>query len=390
MRQVRLALVIAGHDLRRRVRNRSALIMAFVAPLALAIVFSSLVGGASTATFRLGVVDLDRSDITASLVEGLVADGGEASPVVFVAAADESQARADVDDGDLDAAIVLPSGFAVSATNGQPTAITVIRHLDRAISGQLAESIAATIAAGYERVGLSLVLVSTLGGRLSAQAVTGARQRPPALVFTDLPVGGRELSAAAFYGAAMAILFLFFTVGFAARSVLSERQAGTLGRTLATPASPGAIIAGKTLSVGILGVAGFITVWLVTSVLFDAPWGDAWSVLVLIVATVFAISGVATFVASLARSERQADAVTSATAFVLALLGGNFVGPNMPPLLRRLSVLTPNGWSLRAFTDLNTDAASLSQILTALLVLALMGLLFGAVGVLRVRRVMMR
>jgi ABC-2 type transport system permease protein len=354
-------------------------------------VFSTLVGGATGATFRLGLVDLDRSPITTSLAEGLVADSGGDSPLRFVVAADEAQARTGVDDDEFDAAIVLPPGFGAAATSGRPTTITVIRHRERAIAGQLAESVAATIASGYERVGLSLAVVSSLsGGPPSADLVAQARQKPPALIFSDSPVGGREFSAAAFYGAAMAILFLFFTVGFAARSVLTERQTGTLGRTLATPASPGAIIAGKTLSVGCLGLAGFVTVWLVTSLLFDATWGDPWSILVLIVATVFAISGVATFVASLARSERQADAATSATAFVLALLGGNFVGPNMPPLLRRLSVLTPNGWSLRAFTDLNTDAAGLSQILDTLIVLALMGLAFGIVGVLRVRRVMLR
>ena len=401
--------MIAAHDLRRRVRNRSALVMAFVGPLALAVVFSMLVGGATAGTFELGVVDLDRSHVTTSLVDGLVADtdtdtdadtdsasaeGADttagADQLRFVRIADEAAARRQVDDADLGAALVLPAGFAAAATSGQRTGITVLRDPDRAVSGQVAESVAATIASGYERVGLSVALLATVSGTPPTdEAVAMARERPPALVLADLAVGGRELSVGAFYGAAMAILFLFFTVGFAARSLLTERQAGTLGRTLATPASPSAIIAGKTLSVATLGLAGFVTVWLVTSVVFDAPWGNPLAVASLMVATVFAIAGVATFVASLARSERQADAATSVTAFVLALLGGNFVGPNMPSLLRRLSVLTPNGWSLRAFTDLNTDAAGFAQIGTTLMVLGAMGLVFGLVGVLRVRRVML-
>jgi ABC-2 type transport system permease protein len=392
MGQIQVALVIARHDLRRRVRNRSALLMAFVGPLALAVVFSVLVGGAAGGTFELGLVDLDGSHITTSLVDSLVGDtSNEAVQLRFVRSADEATARREVDDGDLGAAIVLPAGFADAAISAKATGMIVIRDPERPVAGQVAESVAATIASGYERVSLSVALFATLGGASpTEETVSAARDRPPAVAFVDLPVGGRELSTGAFYGAAMAILFLFFTVGFAARSVLTERQAGTLGRTLATPASPGAVIAGKTLSVGLLGLAGFLTVWLVTSVVFDAPWGDSVAVVVLIVATVFAIAGVATFVASLARSERQADAATSVTAFVLALLGGNFVGPNMPPLLRRLSVLTPNGWSLRAFTDLNTDAAGMFDITTTLVVLAAMGLVFGTVGVLRVRRVMLR
>jgi ABC-2 type transport system permease protein len=100
------------------------------------------------------------------------------------------------------------------------------------------------------------------------------------------------------------------------------------------------------------------------------------------------LAGVATFVCSLARTERQADSVTAATAFVLALLGGNFVGPNLPPVLRTLSLATPNGWALRAFVDLNTDGAGLTDIAPTLAVLIGMGLVLGALGVAGVRRVM--
>lgn len=380
MRQLRLALVVAGADLRRRLRNRSAVVVAFVGPLSLGVVFSVLVGGAGSSTFEIGVVDLDHSPASTDLVASLVAANAEQDQLRFVALDDDQAARRQVTDGDLGAAIVLAQGF---------QDVEVLRDPEQPVSGQVAQSVAQSIASGYERVGLSVATAATLGVTPDDAVVAAAGEVPPALALSDLPVGGRELSPGAFYGASMAVLFLFFTVGFAARSVLTERQTGTLARQLATPATPGAILAGKTLSVAVLGFAGFVTVWLVTSLLFGAPWGDPVAVVALMAATVLAVAGVATFVASLARSERQADAATTVTAFVLALLGGNFVGPNLPPLLRRLSVFTPNGWALRSFTALNTDAAGLREILTALAVLVAMGLVFGAVGVVRVRRVML-
>lgn len=380
MRQLRLVLVVAGADLRRRLRNRSAVVVAFVGPLSLGVVFSVLVGGAGSSTFEIGVVDLDRSPTSTDLVASLVAANAEQDQLRFVALDDDQAARRQVTDGDLGAAIVLGEGL---------QEVEVLRDPEQPVSGQVAQSVAQSIASGYERVGLSVATAATLGVTPDDTVVAAAGETPPALTVGDLPVGGRELSPGAFYGASMAVLFLFFTVGFAARSVLTERQTGTLARLLATPASPGAILAGKTLSVAVLGFAGFVTVWLVTSLLFGAPWGDPVAVVALMAATVLAVAGVATFVASLARSERQADAATTVTAFVLALLGGNFVGPNLPPLLRRLSVFTPNGWALRSFTALNTDAAGLREILTALAVLVAMGLVFGAVGVVRVRRVML-
>lgn len=381
MRQLRLALVVAAADLRRRLRNRSAVVVAFVGPLSLGVVFSVLVGGASGTTFQIGVVDLDGSPASTDLVASLVAANAEQDQVRFVEIGDDAMARQQIEDGDVGAAIVLAEGL---------QAVDVLRDPEQPVTAQVAESVAQSIASGYERVGLSVSTAAALGVPPGDAVVAAAGQAAPALALTDQPVGGRELSPGAFYGASMAILFLFFTVGFAARSVLMERQTGTLARQLATPATPGAILAGKTLSVAVLGFAGFVTVWLVTSVLFGAPWGDPAAVLALMAATVLAVAGVATFVASLARTERQADAATTVTAFVLALLGGNFVGPNLPPLLRRLSVLTPNGWALRSFTALNTDAAGLREILTALTVLVGMGLVFGAVGVVRVRRVMLR
>jgi ABC-2 type transport system permease protein len=87
------------------------------------------------------------------------------------------------------------------------------------------------------------------------------------------------------------------------------------------------------------------------------------------------------FVASFARTDQQAETYTLVVTFAFALLGGNFVGPFAPELLRTLSLATPNGWALRAFTDLGADAASLSSILLTLGVLVAVGVVFGWIGV---------
>ncbi|MDH4145544.1 MAG: ABC transporter permease [Acidimicrobiia bacterium] len=388
---LRAAVVVARQDLRRRLRNRSALVTAVLGPLAMAIVFGSLIEGASGGTLRLGVVDADRSASSAAVLDALVGgEGFEDSPIRFESVADEAEARRRVDDGDLGAALVIASGFGTAGSPGERAELVVVRDPDQVVSGQVVASVAASIAAGVERAGLAVATAAALSGAPpTPELVSAAIAVEPSLALGEVDPGGRAVSAAAFYGAAMSILFLFFTVGYASRSVLVERQDGTLDRMLATPVSPGAILAGKAASVGVLGLVGFVVVWLVTSSLFDAPWGEPLAVVVLMVATVFAITGVATFAASLARTERQADAITSAVAFVLALLGGNFVGPNLPAGLRRLSVLTPNGWSLQAFVDLNADAVGLRGIAGALVVLLAMGVVFGAVGVVRVRRVML-
>ncbi|MGD9703441.1 MAG: ABC transporter permease [Acidimicrobiia bacterium] len=380
---------IARVDFLRRFRNRSALITAFLAPLALALVFGFLVGGATESSFRIGVVDADGTDTTSGLVASLLEpdQGSGEAAVTFESLADESAARAAVDDGDVDAAMVLPSGFTAAATSGQSTEVLVLRSPDRLVSGQVANAIASSIAGNFRRVDVAVrALVAVAGEPPTAEAIAAASAQPAALSLVDAPAGDRSIDASAFYGAGMSILFLFFTVGFAGRSVLAEQHDGTLARVFATPTSPAEVLAGKTLSVTVLAIAGFVTVWITTTWVFDADWGDVAAVICLIVVTVLAIGGVSTFAASLAHTERQADSVTGIITFVLALLGGNFVGPAAPRLLRRLSLLTPNGWALRGFGDLSADTIGVGGVLLPIGALLGFAALFGSIGLIRLHR----
>lgn len=381
---------IARVDLVRRSRNRSAIVTAFVGPLALAVVFGVLIGGASSGTFTLGIVSLDRGEVTGRIVDGLLAEpaaGEDRAPIRFEALDDELQAREAVDDGDLDAAIVFPAGFSSAVTTGVAESLTVLRSPDRAVGGQVAEAVASTIAGELRRVGVAVRTVSTLTGQSpTPELIAEASSLEPPLTVIDAPAGDRSIDARAFYGAAMSILFLFFTVGFAGRSILAERRDGTLARVLASPTSAGEVLAGKTASVAVLGFSGFVTVWLVTTVVFGADWGNSMAVVAVIAAAVLAVAGVSTFAASLASTERQADAVTAMVTFVLALLGGNFVGPNAPEALRRLGLLTPNGWALRAFADLSADTVGISAVAVPLAALAGFAVLFGVIGIGRLHR----
>ena len=76
-------------------------------------------------------------------------------------------------------------------------------------------------------------------------------------------------------------------------------------------------------------------------------------------------------------------------AIALALLGGNFVPISQAPaLLRKLTLLTPNGWALRAFTDLGTGARSLSTVATAILVCLAFAAVTGGIGLARATTVL--
>jgi len=384
----RLGALVA-HELRRRLRNRSAVITAFVAPLLVAVVFGLLVGGTKSAKFEIGVVDQAATASSGALATSLTAPDDQSATtkvVTFTAVADRRTAERQVDNGDLDAAIVIAHGFDASAAASTDPALLVIRSPDRTVSGQVAMAVATSISSQASSVDLAVRTVAALTGTIPDAALIAAAQGATPAITLEPATAGHAVDAQAFYGAAMAIIFLFFTVGFAGRSVLAERRDGTLARVLSTPTSAAQVLAAKTVAVAILAEAGFLVVWGVTTVVFGARWGPPLVVAAVITATVVALAGVATFVAGLSRTQAQADAATSAVTFALALLGGNFVGPNAPPLLKHLALFTPNGWALRAFEDLSADAAGFAHVALTLVVLAGFGLLFGSVGLFRLRR----
>ena len=386
-------LLVARYDLIRRIRNRSALFTAFVGPLSLAVVFSLLVAGAESATWTIGLVDLDRTDVSARIVEAMTEPNvalatepatdpaTEPGTVTFTELGDRQSAADAVDDGDVDAAIVVPAGYAAAVEGGRQIPLEVLRDPDRLIAAEVARSVAGAIGQRVEQITLAATVTLSQQPATDVDAVIAAAA-PRSITAVDVSMGDGEVSVGAYFGASMAVLFLFFTIGLAAQSMVTERRTGTLPRILATPARLPAVVAGKTIAVCVLGFAGFVSTWLVTSVVFGAQWGSPPAVLVLMVATVIAVGGVSMFVTSLARTEQQAQTYTATVAFVLALLGGNFLGPGAaPPLLQRLSLLTPNGWALDAFSAVAIDGAAIVDVATEIAVLCAFGLGFGAVGI---------
>lgn len=337
------------------------MITSFVAPLAMAVVFGLMLGNTdSGVSFVIGVVDGGTGPQSQTITAGLLDssstgdDGdGEGGSIEFVPVDDVEEATAAVDDGDVYAAIVVGDGVD----------LTVIENPSSPLSSQVAQSIASRIATSIETGGT------------------------PPVTLEPLAIGGRELSASAFFGASMAILLLFFSTGLAAQSILEDKENRTLDRMLSGPTTLWSILIGKVVAVGAMAVLGFITVWLVTTFVFDADWGSAPAVMVLIVFTIFALAGVATFVGGLASTAQQATTLTAVVTFGLSLLGGNFTGPaDAPAALRSIRGFTPNGRALEAFTELSVDAASLGSIATTLAVLFAFGVVFGGVGLVSVSR----
>ncbi len=355
---------VALKDLRQRLRDRSAWVIVFLAPLVITGLMSLAFGGSTTFHTRLAVVDLDHGAAAKGLLDTLRSP--QLAPLVSVRAypsgADAAQA---VRHGTQQAAIVVPAGFTAAIAGAAPKPVTVLDNVDYPLQARLAGAVTESYAAQVNADRLAVATALAAGAlpadlpRLSAEA---ARLRLPESTRAG-HLAGSELKAVSYFAPSMGMFFVLFTVGFAARGYFTEQRQGTLDRIAAAPVGRSALLLGKSAVTFAYSLAGLATTLVAARLLFGARYADPLGAAALCVGMAVAVVCLTALVIAIARTERQAEQLSSVVVFALVLLGGNFVFASAgPAVLRRLALFTPNGWALRGFTDLGTGVGGLAAV----------------------------
>ena len=306
---MRAALLIARKDIRQRLRDRSAVLVALVMPLVLASIFGVIFHDVTTG---------DACDCVFGVVDApapLVAALAGSDVITLHREPDVGSARADLEAGRIGAALVFTRDRVV-----------VIGDVDLPITAQIAESVATTYA-----------------NRVAGDTIEIA----------DISTKSRQLDIGTFYAAGMTVFFLFFTVQFGVTSILDERRDGTLARMLVAPIRGAAVLVGKLLTSLVLGVVSMVVLALATHFLLDAQWGNPLGVLLLIVAGVIAATSVMALIATVAKTPDQAQSWQSMAALILGMLGGTFFPvAQAGGVIAAASLATPQAWFLRGVEDL--------------------------------------
>jgi ABC-2 type transport system permease protein len=386
---VRAAWLICLKDLRSRLRDRSALLIGIVVPLALAFIFNVIFSGVSgdSGVIGLGVVDADHGSASQAFTQQVLPAVNRSGLITIRTETSTARARTLAANGTLDAVIVIPAGFSARVEAGQPASMQVIGNVDASIAAEVARSIAEAYAAELNRVRLSVATVlAGPGGSGSTQALAAqAAATATPVAVSDVSAQTKQLDNKSFFAAGMAVFFLFFTVQFGVTSLLEERSEGTLARLLAAPISRASILGGKLLTSFLLGVVSMAVLVVATSLLFGADWGNPFGVAVLIAAAIAAAMGIMSLIATVARNPEQAANWQSVVAVVLGLLGGTFFPVSQAPgVLSALTFAAPQAWFLRGLGDLR--GGSLSAVWVPALAMLGFAVVTGGVALFRLRR----
>ncbi len=381
-------LVIAAKDLRQRLRDRSAIVIGLVAPLVIAALMSLAFQGVEGFHFTMGVVRIDRGPLTSALVAAL-RDRDLRSIVTIRLITDRREAGAALRERSIQAALVIPAGFSSSVVGAHPLALKVLTSVDSATAGDITASLASSFVAqlNADRLSVATALAAGVPPQSAASlAQEAATLRIPEQVL-QRGAGAKPLKAVSYYSPAMAIFFALFLVSFSARSFFADRSQGMIERMRAAPLRPLEILAGKALSVFVFGISSLAVVAIVTTLVFGAQWGSPLQVAAVCGAMVLAIVCLTAIVIGVARTQRQAEGIASAVVFGLALLGGNFIMiSSEPEVMRRLALLTPNGWALRAFSDLATIGGGWHTVAEPLAAMLAFSVVTGGIAILLAKR----
>ncbi|MBK8930730.1 MAG: ABC transporter permease [Chloroflexi bacterium] len=410
-------LNIGWKDLIILFRDKGALVLMLGAPFVLTLGLGLITGsfsnnsGSGLAGIPIAVVNEDHGELGQGLADVLVS--ADLSELLAPDTAVSPQAaRQLVDNNDIAAAVIIPAGFTAgilpnaSGQVGDAVSIEVYANPARPISANVVSSIVEDyinqVETGLVSVNVALTQL-VMNGRITPadteSMMTLGQEMGQRLINQDAapqPIRiERDKAAAeaasnpnflAYIAPGMAVAFLMYTVALGGRSILAERDKGTLSRLLISPTSATQILAGKVVGIFLTGVAQVSVLIAASALLFGLRWGNLPGVVLLIVTVSAAATGWGLLLASLANRPGQVSSFGTALMLTFGILGGSFVQIPFTGLLAQLSKITPNAWAIEGFMSLS-QGGSLADIAPSLIALVVMAaLLFGTAVLIFQRR----
>src|SRR5688500_9142142 len=314
-----LALTVA--NIKSYVRDRAALFWTLAFPLIFIFMFGFIFQGGGGGGLTLGWVDDDASPESAQLRTAFTASGS-----TDLVETTEADALARMQDGEVDAVIVVRGGYGEAVTAGAagtataPASITVFTDPSRA---NLAGSV-------YQAVG-SVLGVVNLGGR------------PPLVVPEPRTIQTENLNFISYFVPSMLGLSVMQVGIFAAIPLVADREKLILKRLAATPLRRWQLVGSNVLMRLLIALVQAIIIVGVGALAFGVQISGSIPLVVgFVVLGAVAFLALGYVVASFAMTEDSANGMTSIVQFPMMFLSGTFFPiDDMPDVLQGIARIIP-------------------------------------------------
>ena len=351
---MRRFLAITGKDLRLMARDRAALVFLVLVPFVVVTVLAEALAGSDTGSLLLPVVNEDQGPVASVMVEAL----GQYAHVVEVDRAEAEYLVAGKKTAP--AAIVIPEHTSKQYLASRPS--TLVLLTDPAKSAAVGAVKAYLLLADRKAAEIADPLAQELLV-MEEKNLTGSRSSiPPA----EQNVPG--------FSVMFVMMGVLFGVAF---GLHDEREWGAITRLLIAPIPRLSVLGGKLLARFLVGLAQLVLLFLYGHFVFGMSLGsEPGTLLVVVAAVVFAMTGFSLLVSAFARTREQVIPLGLTVIMVFCALGGCWWPLyQMPPWLRHVAQFTFTAWAMEGFHDVILRDRGLVDVLPAIGVL----LAYGAV-----------
>lgn len=405
---MRSVLTIIYNDLSIFFSQRGNLVGLLVIPVLLTLVIGwslGRIGGGGPIRLRVDLIDLDRSDMSAQLIEAL---GAANDALVLCPLDNDADDFCRLDDqplqmdraverarsGRTSALIVIPAGYADALEAFQTVTIDYYSRSDPMQPGPVLQSLNAVLqrtSSASMTKGVAAALIDNLNSAVPPPALDKATrdsllntlyhralqlstEQPPAVLFrvADADDDGEGGINNGFNQSApgMGTLYVMFTVFGGMAVLLRERRQWTLQRLMALPLSRAQILGAK---IGVYFTLGMIQYFIVFAVGAAAgmDFGSSPPALLAVMAAfVLCITAVTFALAPWVKSEGQARGLVTLLSLSLAPLGGAWWPLEIvPEFMQTLGHVSPVAWAMDGFQDLIWYNGGFSDVLPEIAVL---------------------
>ena len=148
-----------------------------------------------------------------------------------------------------------------------------------------------------------------------------------------------------------AMMFLLFSLTGASTSLFEEKQEGTLKRLLCMPVNRTQILWSKYIYAIIIGIVQLLVLFIFSWVFFDVEiWANFFNLLIVIFASAAAAVAFGMLITSFAKSLSQANGISTLLILVMSAIGGSWFPTSfLPNWMQLISKATLTYWSVEAF-----------------------------------------
>jgi len=177
--------------------------------------------------------------------------------------------------------------------------------------------------------------------------------------------------------AGTAILMLLFSVAGVGTSILEEKENGTINRLLYSPLKGSTILYGKMLFAFFISILQLTTMFLFAWLIFNMDLSvNIPALILMIIATAFAVSSLGIFLAAIAKTRQQAQNLSTIIILIMSAIGGSMIPLFiMPAILQKIALLSVNYWGIQGFYDVFWRILPLEAILPKILILMSIGII---------------